>query len=138
MEKKTTIYTYGNENITAKELISLLQPYHVNCVVDCRPHLSEAIANNTPSDELRAELKAHNIHYIPFHQHFGKFPMKTLNKRGNIVYTKAIKTENFLAGVESTRNKRQQKIHTHRKIPEKHFPYPPPHPFKGTAIPRNT
>ena len=100
MEKETTIYTYGNENITAKELISLLQPYHVNCVVDCRPHLSEAIANNTPSDELRAELKAHNIHDIPFHQHFGKFPMKTLNKRGNIVYTKAIKTENFLAGVE--------------------------------------
>lgn len=100
MEKERTIYTYGNENITAAELISLLKPYHINCVVDCRPHLPKAIANNTPSDELKAELMAHDIHYIPFHQHFGKFPIRALNKRGYIVYAKAIKTENFLAGVE--------------------------------------
>ena len=100
MEKNLTIYTYGHENITATGLLALMQPYHVNCVVDCRPFQSEAIANNTPSDELKAVLKTHNIHYIPFYQHFGLFPQQTQNKKGNIVYTKAIKTENFLTGVE--------------------------------------
>ena len=100
MEEKQAIYTYGNNIINATELISLLQPYHINCVVDCRPLSNTPIATNTPLDELKKTLQQHHIVYIPFFKHFGLFPNSVRNKQGDIVFKKVILTENFLQGVE--------------------------------------
>ncbi|MCH5176215.1 MAG: YraN family protein [Prevotellaceae bacterium] len=100
MEQKATIYTYGKEQIEATQLITLLQPYEINCVVDCRPIIGTSTAYMTSSKQLKDILQSHNISYIPFHKHFGIFPSTTQTKRGKIIYSKAIQTPNFLEGIE--------------------------------------
>ena len=104
MEQKSIIYTYGNENITATQLVALLQPHHINCVADCRPLTNFHIASNTPLDELKDTLHQYNIAYIPFFTHFGLFPPEVRSKRGTILYKRATTTPNFLQGVERLRN----------------------------------
>ena len=101
MEQKATIYTYGNELIEATKLLHILQPYGINCVVDCRPLMGCTFnAYMSSSQQLRDILKSSNIFYIPFHKHFGIFPLTAQTKRGKIIYAKAIQTENFKAGIE--------------------------------------
>ena len=91
MDSKPIIYTYGNISIDGLDLIHILQPYHINCVVDCRPQSYTMLMNNTPSDELQQLLKQHDITYLPFSQHFGTFPNETRNTKGTILYSKIIK-----------------------------------------------
>ena len=98
--EKPVIYTYGNNSIDAKDLIKILQPYHINCVVDCRPQAYTMELSNTPSDELQQVLKQNNIAYLPFSQHFGVFPKETRNKNGTILYSKVIKSQRFLEGIQ--------------------------------------
>lgn len=104
MEEKCTIYTYGNENIASEELLRLMLPHGINCVVDCRPQTEVPIADNTPSHELQGMLNDHHMAYIPFHQHWGVFPNAATDKRGRAIYKKAIETEQFLTGVERIKN----------------------------------
>lgn len=104
MEQKSTIYTYGNEWMRTDELIRLLVPYGINCVVDCRPATNTPMGSNASSMDLQKILKCHNIFYLNFHDHFGHFPQVVTDKRGNIVYEKAIKTDSFLKGIERIRN----------------------------------
>ncbi len=100
MEQKPILYTYGNIQIRAEELIHLLLPHHINCVVDCRPQNNSPIAQNTPTDELRTILKQYQIIYFPFFNHFGFFSSEVRNKKGEPVYRKVIQAENFLQGIE--------------------------------------
>ena len=100
MEEKPIIYTYGNTSIDVKDLICILQPYHINCIVDCRPQAYTIGMTNTPSDELQQVLKQNGIAYLPFAKHFGVFPNETRNSKGTILYSKVIKTSNFLEGIE--------------------------------------
>ena len=100
MEGKPIIYTYGNINIDVKDLICILQPYHINCVVDCRPQAYTIEMQNTPSEELQQVLKQNNIAYLPFGKHFGVYPNETRNKKGTILYSKVIKSNIFLEGIE--------------------------------------
>ena len=102
MEQKATIYTYGNEQIEATQLLNILHPYGINCIVDCRPPIGTSISNVclSSSEQLKKTLKSHNISYIPFHKHFGIFPLTAQTKRGKIIYSKAIKTTNFIEGIE--------------------------------------
>lgn len=100
MEQKGTIYTYGNERIEVKELLPLLYPYSINCVVDCRHPNMTTYACNTPVEELNKQLKINHIFYIPFYEHFGHFSQEVQDKRGHIIYKKVIKTDSFQKGVE--------------------------------------
>ena len=104
MEQKTIIYTYGDIFIEATKLIHLLQPYHINCVVDCRPLTNTRNPYNTPSDELKEILKQEHITYIPFSRHFGLFNSDIRNKQGNPVYRKVIQNDKFLQGIERINN----------------------------------
>ncbi len=103
-DTKPTIFTYGNTNITALELILLVQPYGINCIVDCRPHIISNDKNNCTTNELKLSLKQNNIAYLPFYEHFGIFPQETKNRQGEIVYKKAVLSDNFLTGIERLRN----------------------------------
>lgn len=100
VEEKPIIYTYGNISIDAKDLVHILQPYRINCVVDCRPEAYTRSLSNTPSDELQQILKQNHIIYLPFSLHFGVFPNETRNKNGTILYSKVIKSPHFLKGIE--------------------------------------
>lgn len=102
MEQKATIYTYGKELIEATQLLNIIRPYGINCVLDCRPKIESSISNShlSSSEELRAILKSHNIFYISFYKHFGIFPLTVQTKRGKIIYSKAIKTDTFREGIE--------------------------------------
>ena len=103
MEQTPTIYTYGQNVINVTELMALLQPYGINCVVDCR--LTTSLPHgNTPVQELAETLKQSNIFYLPFYQHFGYFSPEVCNKRGAFIYKKAIQTEKFLEGIERIKN----------------------------------
>ncbi len=104
MEYTSVIYTYGNTSIDARDLICILQPYHIDCVVDCRPPAYTIGLTNTPSDELKKVLKQNNIDYLPFAQHFGVFPNETRNKKGNVLYSKIIKSKDFLEGIKRIEN----------------------------------
>lgn len=104
MEQKAAIYTYGNIQIKVEDLIRLLRPYNINCVVDCRLQASPYNTIDTPVKDLKETLKQYNIAYLPFYQHFGAFPHETKNKRGDIIYKKAILTESFLQGTERISN----------------------------------
>lgn len=104
MEQKPTIYTYGNIGINANEFVQLLQPHDINCVVDCRPQTNSRIARNSPTDELKTILAQHNIIYIPFFPHFGHYSPDTRNKKGTILYKRAISTPQFLQGLERIKN----------------------------------
>lgn len=104
MEGKPVIYTYGNTSIDAKDLVHILQPYHVNCVVDCRPQAYTMYLTNTHADELKQVLNQHNIVYLPFDKHFGIFPKETRNNKGTILYSKVIKSQIFLEGIERIKN----------------------------------
>lgn len=95
-----TIYTYGNIWINVNELMQLMRPYGINCVVDCRPSGFCSIAGNTPADLLRTELGRHDIIYLSFSSHFGVFPMDARNSHGTITYSKVRKTERFQQGIE--------------------------------------
>lgn len=97
---KPVLYTYGNNSIDANDLVKILQPYHINCVVDCRPEAYTKNLSNTPADELQQVLKQNHIAYLPFSQHFGVFPNETRNKNGTILYSKVIKSPHFLEGIE--------------------------------------
>lgn len=111
MEQRTTLYTHGNFQIKVEKLIPLLQSYDINCVVDCRPLNNSPIYPNTPLDSLRETLKQHNIVYLPFFQHFGFFPCEVRNKQGKVVYKKAIKSENFLQGIQRIQKGLQKGYH---------------------------
>lgn len=100
MEEKPIIYTYGNISIDGLDLIHILQPYHINCVIDCRPQSYTMSMQNTPPDKLQQRLKNNNITYLPFYQHFGTFPNETRNAKGNILYSKIIKFSKFQEGIE--------------------------------------
>lgn len=100
MEQKATIYTYGKEQIEATQLLHILQPYGVNCVVDCRPYINTPNISLSSSQQLCDILKSHNISYIPFYKHFGAFSPIVQTKRGKPIYTKAIQTDHFQEGVE--------------------------------------
>lgn len=100
MDSEAIIYTYGNTSIDGLDLIHILQPYHINCVVDCRPQSYTMLMNNTPSDELQQLLKQHDITYLSFSQHFGIFPNETRNAKGTILYSKIIKFNKFQEGIE--------------------------------------
>lgn len=104
MEQKATIYTYGKEQIEATQLLSILQTYGINCIVDCRPPIGVSTAYFSSSEKLYETLKSHNISYIPFHKHFGIFPSTAQTKRGKIIYSKAIQTLNFKEGIERIKN----------------------------------
>ena len=104
MDNKPTLYTYGDTHIDVAGLIPLLRQYSINCVVDCRPENTLHIQHNTPSDELSATLRQHHIAYLPFFQHFGAFPTDTLDKSGEPIYRKVIKTDRFLKGLERLNN----------------------------------
>jgi len=100
MEDKPVIYTYGNISIDGLDLIHILQPYHINCVIDCRPQSYTMSMQNTPADKLQQMLNQNNITYISFAQYFGFYPIETRNANGNILYSKAIKFNKFLEGIE--------------------------------------
>ena len=104
MENTPIIYTYGNNNIDAKDLIYILHPYHIDCVVDCRPPAYTKGMTNTPSNELKEILSKNNIIYLPFAQYFGVFPNEARNKKGNVLYSKIIKTKDFLEGINRIEN----------------------------------
>ena len=104
MDGKPILYTYGYTHIDVAELIPLLHQYDINCVVDCRPANNLRIHQDTPSDELSATLRQHQIAYLPFFQHFGAFPTDTLNSSGEPIYRKVIKSEKFLKGIERLNN----------------------------------
>lgn len=100
MEQKATIYTYGKEQIEATQLLTILLPYGINCVVDCRPLIGTSNKYQSSSQQLRSILKLHNISYIPFHKHFGIFPPTVQTKYGRIIYSKAIQIPHFQEGVK--------------------------------------
>ena len=104
MEYLPSLYTYGNTLIEVNKLIHLLQPYHINCVVDCRPLTNTRIATNTPLDQLKEALQQQQISYLPFFNHFGFFLNDVRNKQGNLVYRKVIQKENFLQGIDRIHN----------------------------------
>lgn len=104
MEQKPTLYTYGNVGINAHELMQLLQPLDINCVVDCRPQTDSRIVRNTPTEELKTILAQHNITYLSFFQHFGHYPPQARNKKGSVIYKRAINTPQFLQGIERIQN----------------------------------
>lgn len=104
MEGNPVIYTYGNTSIDAKDLVHILQPYHINCVIDCRTQAYTMSLTNTHADELKQVLNQHNIVYLPFDKHFGIFPKETRNQKGTILYSKVIKSLLFLEGVERIKN----------------------------------
>lgn len=100
MEQKQIIYTHGNVWIEVEELIRLLQPYGIDCVVDSRPANLLSIGANTRREALQSRLKQCGMIYLSFSSHFGVFPMDARNKRGVITYKKVIKTERFIQGME--------------------------------------
>lgn len=100
MEQKPILYTYGNIQIKATELIQLLQAHSINCVVDCRPFVSSSTAIYTSTKGLENLLEINHIIYLHFFKHFGFFPNEVRNKRGEPVYKKVIQTESFLQGIE--------------------------------------
>lgn len=111
MEQKPPLYTYGDIHIVATDLINLLQLFHINCVVDCRPIIHTDNVLSTPSERLKETLQQQHIAYIPFYKHFGFFPLEARNKRGSIVYQKAIATERFRQGIERIQKGIQQGYH---------------------------
>ena len=100
MEGKPVIYTYGNISIDGLDLIHIMQPYRINCVIDCRQESYTMSMQNTPADELQEMLCQNNITYLSFAQYFGFFPNETRNTQGNILYSKAVKFNKFLEGIE--------------------------------------
>ena len=108
MVNSSTIYTYGNIGIDVNELIRLIQPHGINCVVDCRPVSSTCVGRNTPRELLQEELLKHHITYLPFYNHFGLFPPETRGKKGTILYKRVINAPNFREGFEHLENEIQK------------------------------
>ena len=104
MGNKGIIYTYGNTHISPMELIGLLQPYHINCVLDCR------INSGEKQEELKTILNKNGIYHMSFQMHFGFYPMDVRDNRGNIVYKKAISTPIFQEGVKRIETGLQRKF----------------------------
>lgn len=104
MERKRSIYTYGDLQLVATAFIRLLEPHGINCVVDCRPVGSIPAGGSTSVDELKGALHHAGIAYLPFSMHFGAFPPSVCNKRGGIIYRKAVESEQFLRGIERLNN----------------------------------
>ena len=104
MEPKSLLYTYGNIHIVSTELIHLLRPFQINCVLDCRGPISFRSYWNSSSEELKEALQQQHISYLPFHQHFSVFPIEARDDRGRIVYQKAISTGNIRQGLERIQN----------------------------------
>ena len=100
MEEKPIIYTYGNFSIDAQDLIHIIQPYHINCIIDCRPQSYTMSMQNTPADKLQQMLKQNGIDYLPYYLHFGLFPIETRNSYGNILYSKVVKYSKFIEGIK--------------------------------------
>ena len=104
MEKRAIIYTYGKEQIEATQLLNILKPYRINCVVDCRPYISTSNTYLSSTQQLSDILKSHNISYIPFYKHFGLLSTTVLTKRGKPIYAKVTQTDYFQEGVKRIRN----------------------------------
>lgn len=103
MNQQPILYTYGKQLLTARELIHIIKPYGINCVVDLRTYDYQSTLTRSSKEEMEEALKANGFIHLHFNDHFRIYPPAAIDKRGKVVYKKAIQDEAFLKGVERLR-----------------------------------
>lgn len=96
-----TIYTLGIIEKTIDELLSIIASHSIDCVVDIR---GESTIYDKEKENLCNSLREKSIHYLPFHDTFGRALPAGLNSKGNIDYSKIIRTEEYSRGLERLEN----------------------------------
>lgn len=105
METNNTLYTYGDEKTELSKFIHLLKHNRINCVVDIRENISKCnyetkLLYNSTKEAVKEEFRTNNIYYLDFHSFLGKYSFSSYNKRGCLIYDKAVVEENFIKGIE--------------------------------------
>jgi|WetSurMetagenome_2_1015567.scaffolds.fasta_scaffold44627_3 uncharacterized protein (DUF488 family) len=93
------IYTIGHSIHTLDDFRLLLEPFHVNCIIDVRSIPASLHVPQFNQNNLDSYLKNHNIFYLPFGKEFGARRYDCFDELGNVNFEKAVHTPNFLDGV---------------------------------------
>lgn len=96
------IFTIGHSNYPYEKFIRMIKKYDINCVVDIRetPYSKYNIQYNR--EAFKESLKKDNIAYIYMGNEFGakRQTKESYNEEGYADFTKVIKEDIFLKGVE--------------------------------------
>lgn len=96
------IFTIGHSNYPYEKFISMIKKYDINCVVDIRetPYSKYNVQYNR--EAFKESLKKDNIAYIYMGNEFGakRQTKESYNEEGYADFTKVIKEDIFLKGVE--------------------------------------
>lgn len=96
------IFTIGHSNYLYEKFISMINKYDINCVVDIRetPYSKYNVQYNR--EAFKESLKKDNIAYIYMGNEFGakRQTKESYNEEGYADFTKVIKEDIFLKGVE--------------------------------------
>lgn len=98
------IYTIGLGHKDPSMVARLLHSAGVNCVVDIVAKRAQGMAGDTSHDIIIDTLTEEGITPISFFDEFGFVPFEAQNKYGKPVYSKVIKQNNFLHGIERLKN----------------------------------
>ncbi|MBO4663666.1 MAG: YraN family protein [Bacteroidaceae bacterium] len=90
----TTVYTIGLGHKSVSEIINHLRSHGVNCVVDIRTIFIHK------NETLKDAFHDAGITLLSFFQEFGFIPAKAQNMHGELVYTKVVKLDSFIHGME--------------------------------------
>jgi uncharacterized protein (DUF488 family) len=99
---KPVIYTVGHSTHPLNYFLSLLQEYHVNCLVDVR---SVAASSHNPQynkEPLSNFLKNNGIIYLHLPEEFGarQSDPDVLDEKGKVDFSKVRRSLNFKKGVD--------------------------------------
>lgn len=93
------VYTIGHSTHTLDDFRSMLEFFHINCIVDVRSIPASSYAPQFNQNSLKFFLKRVDISYLSFGKEFGARRYDCLDEYGNVDFEKAVKTQNFLSGV---------------------------------------
>jgi uncharacterized protein (DUF488 family) len=95
------IYTIGHSTHPINYFLSLLQEYHVNCLVDVRSVAASRYNPQYNKEPLSNFLKNNGIIYMHFPEQFGarQSDPDLLDEKGKVDFAKVRKSRNFRNGV---------------------------------------
>lgn len=94
------LYSVGHSNQSQEEFLELIKMYDINCIVDVRSVPASKYTPQFNFESLKWFLRANNIQYLHFGDEFGARRFDSLDGEGQVNFEMAIKTPNFIRGVE--------------------------------------
>lgn len=94
------LYSVGHSNQSQEEFLELIKMYDINCIVDVRSVPASKYTPQFNLESLKWFLRANNIQYLHFGDEFGARRFDSLDGEGQVNFEMAIKTPNFIRGVE--------------------------------------